>query len=166
MGLEYEQAKAQYWDEREARETAFAKTSAGEQQLADGSFHRMAAEREKPHLAEFKAQRPEHRKEEAKVMRQERAGEGRPAASEAERPWLSGGKGTFQTYKRQTHEEMRAMQRALETGTRGGRYYVSATGQKVYVKDNPGAKVVGHMGGQLFIGGLPASVHLAEPKRR
>jgi hypothetical protein len=50
-------------------------------------------------------------------------------------------------------------------GTRGGRYYVSATGAKVYVKPNPGPVIQGHMSGQRFVGGLPMSVHLAEPKR-
>lgn len=52
---------------------------------------------------------------------------------------------------------------AFETGPRGGRYYVSATGAKVYVTSNPGARVVGHMRDQRFHQGLPMSVHLAEP---
>lgn len=55
---------------------------------------------------------------------------------------------------------------ALETGVRGGRYYVSPTGTKVYVKSNPGPEVVGHMSNQRFYQGLPMSVHLAEPKVR
>ena len=54
----------------------------------------------------------------------------------------------------------------VETGARGGRFYVAATGAKVYVKSNPGAETVGHMRNQTFHQGLPMSVHLAEPRRR
>lgn len=35
-----------------------------------------------------------------------------------------------------------AEQKALETGVRGGRYYVSPSGAKVYVKGNPGVQVL------------------------
>jgi hypothetical protein len=55
--------------------------------------------------------------------------------------------------------------RAIQTGPRGGKHYVTATGAKVYVKDNPGATVVGHMSNQRFHQGLPMSAHLAEPKK-
>lgn len=52
---------------------------------------------------------------------------------------------------------------ALEIGERGGRYYVGPTGERIYVRENPGAEIVGHMSDQRFVGGLPASAHLAEP---
>jgi hypothetical protein len=55
--------------------------------------------------------------------------------------------------------------KAIQTGPRGGKHYVTATGAKVYVKDNPGATVVGHMSNQRFHQGLPMSAHLAEPKK-
>ena len=59
-----------------------------------------------------------------------------------------------------------AQQKSIETGTRGGRYYVSATGAKVYVKSNPGPIHLGHMQNQTFHQGLPMSVHLNEPRRK
>lgn len=143
----------------------------------------------------------------------------------AERPWLSGGRGTFSSFKKQTHDEARAVMRelahpsdtarrsltadvwlanqnlahiekkrlpideylveraqwlrlkqesekklanlpkAVQEGARGGRFYIASTGAKVYIKDNPGAEVVGHMSAQRFHQGLPMSVHLAEPKK-
>jgi len=66
----------------------------------------------------------------------------------------------------QAERKLATMPKAVQEGERGGRYYISATGQKVYVKSNPGAEVVGHMTRQRFHQGLPVSVHLAEPKRR
>lgn len=56
-------------------------------------------------------------------------------------------------------------QRGTQEGARGGRFYIAATGAKVYVKNNPGAETVGHMSNQRFHQGLPMSVHLAEPKK-
>jgi hypothetical protein len=38
-------------------------------------------------------------------------------------------------------EKVRA-ERAVQTGARGGRYYISPSGAKVYIKDNPGAVVM------------------------
>lgn len=46
MSLKYEQAKVQYWRERESRESAFAQTPEGKRQLEDGSFYNKQAERE------------------------------------------------------------------------------------------------------------------------
>lgn len=56
--------------------------------------------------------------------------------------------------------------KAVQEGARGGRYYVAATGAKVYVKSNPGAETIGHMSNQRFHQGLPMSVHLSEPRRK
>ena len=58
-----------------------------------------------------------------------------------------------------------AQQHGTQEGVRGGHFYISSTGAKIYVKDNPGAEVVGHMSNQRFHRGLPMSVHLAEPKK-
>jgi hypothetical protein len=60
----------------------------------------------------------------------------------------------------------KAAEKGIQEGPKGGRYYISPTGQKIYVKDNPGPEVVGQMKGQVFVGGLPMSCHLAEPSRR
>jgi hypothetical protein len=57
-------------------------------------------------------------------------------------------------------------EKSVQEGARGGRFYVSATGAKVYVKNNPGAETVGHMSNQRFHMGLPMSVHLAEPRHK
>lgn len=59
-----------------------------------------------------------------------------------------------------------AEQRGIETGVRGGRYYVSAIGQKVYVKDNPGPEIVGHVCPHPFKSGLPATCFMQEPFKR
>jgi hypothetical protein len=56
-------------------------------------------------------------------------------------------------------------EKSVQEGARGGRFYVSATGAKVYVASNPGAETVGHMRNQRFHMGLPMSCHLAEPKK-
>lgn len=56
--------------------------------------------------------------------------------------------------------------KATEQGPRGGVYYVAGTGQKVYVRPNPGAETVGQLSNQRFVGGLPVSAHLAEPRKR
>lgn len=55
---------------------------------------------------------------------------------------------------------------AVETGPRGGRYHVSSTGMKIYERSNPGPVVVGHLKNQRFVGGLPLSAHLNEPRRK
>ena len=58
-----------------------------------------------------------------------------------------------------------AQQHGTQEGARGGHFYISSTGAKIYVKDNPGAEVVGHMTNQRFHQGLPSSCHLAEPRK-
>jgi hypothetical protein len=63
-----------------------------------------------------------------------------------------------------TREAREAVEKAIQTGARGGRYYISPTGQKVYVKDNPGTEVVGYVPPAPFVGGLPQSVTMAEPR--
>ena len=54
-------------------------------------------------------------------------------------------------------------EKSLETGVRGGKYYISPTGQKIYVKSNPGPEVVQQLPHLPFREGLPAYVHQAEP---
>jgi hypothetical protein len=56
-------------------------------------------------------------------------------------------------------------QGAVEEGPRGGRYYIGSTGEKVYVKPNPGAEPVGRVSHMPFRAGLPAPVAQAEPVR-
>ena len=56
-------------------------------------------------------------------------------------------------------------ERSVEEGPRGGRYYIGSTGEKVYVKPNPGAEPVGRVSHMPFRAGLPAPVAQAEPVR-
>lgn len=97
--------------------------------------------------------------ETAAQMHKRSAVEWREKASQAG-DLYSGGKAMEMAVRHEKRAE------ALMTGLRGGRYYVSPTGGKVYISGNPGARMVGYMAQQVFYQGLPASVHLAEPKRR
>jgi hypothetical protein len=45
-------------------------------------------------------------------------------------------------------------------------YYVSSSGQKIYVKNNPGPEVVGQVSKTPFKMGLPATCFLQEPKKQ
>lgn len=56
--------------------------------------------------------------------------------------------------------------RSVESGPRGGYYYVTAQGTRVYVRQNPGAEVVGQVSKHPFVAGLPATAYLQEPKKR
>jgi hypothetical protein len=56
--------------------------------------------------------------------------------------------------------------RSVEAGPHGGYYYVTAQGTKVYVRQNPGAEVVGQVSKHPFVSGLPATAFLQEPKKR
>jgi tetratricopeptide (TPR) repeat protein len=80
--LEYEKAKAQYWQERSLRQEEFARTDFGKQLLEKGGFHEAFARLEKPHVKKFTAQQPESRRAEAAVRRAERL-EDRPMAARA-----------------------------------------------------------------------------------
>lgn len=55
--------------------------------------------------------------------------------------------------------------RSVEAGPQGGYYYVTAQGSKVYVRQNPGAEVVGQVSKYPFVSGLPATAHMQEPKK-
>ena len=105
----YEQAKAQYWNEREARQKAFADSAEGKSLLTEGGFHEAFAKSEKPYVKAFKEREPEHKRAEAAVAKTEQA--------EGKAP--------------------------TDVGPRGGQFYTSPSGAKVYLKSNPGAIVMG-----------------------
>jgi len=54
-------------------------------------------------------------------------------------------------------------EKAIEVGARGGKFYISATGQKVYVKPNPGVELLGTVQPTPFVSGLPQSVSMNQP---
>jgi hypothetical protein len=56
--------------------------------------------------------------------------------------------------------------KSVEAGPHGGYYYVTAQGAKVYVRQNPGVEVVGHVSKYPFVSGLPATAYMQEPKKR
>lgn len=65
---------------------------------------------------------------------------------------------------RQQYEGKKAQEaRAIQTGVRGGQFYVGPTGQKVYVKPNPGVELLGTVQPTPFVSGLPQSVSMNQP---
>lgn len=62
-----------------------------------------------------------------------------------------------------TRKAREAVEKSLQTGARGGKFYVSPTGQKVYVKPNPGVEITGTVEPTPFVSGLPQSVSMNQP---
>jgi len=69
----------------------------------------------------------------------------------------------IQAYKDAYRAKQAQAEKALQTGARGGKFYVSATGAKVYVKPNPGVELLGTVQPTPFVSGLPQSVSLNQP---
>jgi hypothetical protein len=91
---------------------------------------------------------------------------------EAEKPFAKAAKEKLKaipggmTAERAVVRQERTEDKPVQEGARGGRYYVSATGAKVYVKPNPGTEEVGQVSKMPFIGGLPATAYMQEPIKR
>jgi hypothetical protein len=91
---------------------------------------------------------------------------------ESEKPYLKVAKEKLKAIKggmaaeRAVGRQERSEDKSVQEGARGGRYYVSATGSKVYVKSNPGTEEVGQVSKMPFIGGLPATAYMQEPIKR
>jgi hypothetical protein len=188
-------AKERYWTERSAREEAFVSKLPGGREGYTATAREAFSKAEKPFAAEVrKASGEAGRRLERSVGRSERAeGVSRKAstASTRERHVADIARANenleqirkrnlpfdetlvesakWHALKQDAEQRIAKMptaeQRGVQQGERGGRFYISSTGQKVYIKDNPGAEIHGHMRAQRFHAGLPMSVHLAEPKK-
>jgi len=170
-GIEYEKAKNQYFEERSKRQQEFGDSLEGKRAELTGTFHADFAQLEKPFVKTFKKQQKEVRGIKKEIVAVKKniedikseppKEEGLTAAHDAVKKKLADLAAKMAESKKRV-EELKA---ARITGPRGGRYYTSASGEKVYVQDNPGTEVVGYMGATPFSGGLPAYVSEAEPCR-
>jgi rubrerythrin len=187
IDADLERIRVQYGSEREARQKEFAQSPEGKKADETGAFFHVFAERERPH-----ANKAEKEIKEVKRAKKEIAGKGtldvkvlkknleevkkkiegikaaptkeveKPDAEREARLKKIADLAAKVEEHRKRIEELKA---AKIMGPRGGRYYISSSGEKVYMKSNPGAEVVGYMAALPFSGGLPAYVSEAEPCR-